>query len=469
MKKFIFPVIIICTLLQSMFISCKRTGNDYTYVSKTPIIKASAISDTLHGTIKGTLLAGKTYYMDSAVTINAGDTLFIQSGVTINVINSYAFFHVNGTFISIGTSTAPNWITVPGLTGSNKQDNPSAAAAPSTDSAFTSARSWCGIACDTSCALLVIKWTHIEFAGHNYNISPMPGVLKSPSWPIYFSNHNGHMILEDSWLYGSVDDGVRFASGNICVMRNTFEKVSFTSGDCLNAKQATVGIMAYNLFVGTATNGTKASNKGSSTTFPECQLDMYNNTYVNGGWRQASTAHGSDIDFEQNARGRAYNNLIVNCKAGLRVVSSPIADTANLRYGYNYFYGDSIAVVNQFYPPGNITIPQPTDIPNPSYLPTGYVPGAVYSADALVGQNNPLFVNYPLPCPYGYTINYVGYNNPSPYNFRLQASSPAIGKGFTGFTPNNVVPIDPIYGATAITPPGQDIGCYQSNGTGNQH
>jgi hypothetical protein len=32
-----------------------------------------------------------------------------------------------------------------------------------------------------------------------------------------------------------------------------------------------------------------------------------------------------------------------------------------------------------------------------------------------------------------------------------------------------VVPIDPIYGATEVTPPGADLGCYQFNGTGNQH
>ena len=31
------------------------------------------------------------------------------------------------------------------------------------------------------------------------------------------------------------------------------------------------------------------------------------------------------------------------------------------------------------------------------------------------------------------------------------------------------VPIDPVYGVTALTPPGKDIGAFQFNGTGNQH
>jgi len=55
------------------------------------------------------------------------------------------------------------------------------------------------------------------------------------------------------------------------------------------------------------------------------------------------------------------------------------------------------------------------------------------------------------------------------YDFHLQSSSPAIGKGNTSIVPLNVVPIDPKFGATELTLPGADIGAYQSNGKGNQH
>ena len=459
--KSLFSTLSVVFITVTLFSSCKR-GSDATYISKKQTLQASAISDTLHGTLKGTLVQGKVYYMDGPVTINAGDTLFIQSGVTVNVISSTAYFYVKGTFISLGTSSAPNWITVPYLTGANKQDNLAAAQNPAIDSAFTSARNWCGIQCDTSCGLLVVKWTHIEFCGHNY-VTPPISTLKSPSWAIYFSNPNGFMILEDSWIYGTVDDACRFAGGKICCMRNTFEKVSYTSGDCLNAKHGTVGIMAYNLFISTATNGTKASDKGSGSV-SQCQIDMYNNTYVNGGWRQSSTAHGADLDYEQNARGQAYNNLLVNCKVGLRVVGNPVADTANLFYGNTFKYADSAIMIDQFYPTGNITKPMPTDIPNPSFLPTGYTLGGTYTSDTLAGRNNPMFVNFPLPCPLGYVIDYLGSAD-----FHLQPGSPALNKGFTGFTPNNVVPVDPIYGASQITLPGKDIGCFQADGSGNRH
>jgi hypothetical protein len=114
----------------------------------------------------------------------------------------------------------------------------------------------------------------------------------------------------------------------------------------------------------------------------------------------------------------------------------------------------------------------PTDLPNPStYLPQGwnYLNPVVDSYDGTpaVQQLNPMFVNYPLPVPGGLPLGSItAIGN---YNFRLSPGSPLIGKGTTSVKPLIVVPIDPIYGATEVTPPGADLGCYQFNGTGNQH
>ena len=54
------------------------------------------------------------------------------------------------------------------------------------------------------------------------------------------------------------------------------------------------------------------------------------------------------------------------------------------------------------------------------------------------------------------------------FDFHLQSGSPAIGKGFTGFTAIASVPQGGNFGAN-ITQPGIDIGAYQINGSGNQH
>jgi len=437
-----------------------------------PVVKAAQpISDAapLCGAIKGTMLSGKTYTIGCDVVINKGDTLMIQAGVHINVKNKAGIF-VQGALISLGTKAAPNWITVDSLQAL-KNDVPNQD--PSKDPAFSGG--WAGIYCASSCPMLILKWTHVEFGGSGLSISQGAFVNQSSgaAYSILFQNPSGIFIMEDSWLYGGVDDPIRISNGKICFMRSTFEKAGIKGGDCLNCKGGTVGDMAYNLFVGIATNGQKASNKGQPVGGQQTNVNMWNNTFVSCGYRQIQTGRGANINFEEGARGKAYNNLMVNCKFGLRIVNNPAADTANIRYGNNYYWADSLSVANQIYPTnaglsGGWTIPQPTDLPDyTSYLPANYKPGDTYDGTKAIQKNNPLFFNFPLPVPGN--IPLFGIQAVGKYDFRLQGGSPAIGKGYTGLLPLAAVPVDPVYGVTEITLPGTDIGAFQSNGKGNQH
>ena len=99
-----------------------------------------------------------------------------------------------------------------------------------------------------------------------------------------------------------------------------------------------------------------------------------------------------------------------------------------------------------------------------AFLGASYTFGKQYDGTTLVGQNNPLFVNYQLP-----NINYKTQASVDSYNFHLQTGSPAVGKGYQSFSPILNVPVDPNFGSSGITGPGKDIGCYQIDGTGNQH
>jgi len=253
--------------------------------------------------------------------------------------------------------------------------------------------------------------------------------------------------------------------------RNTFEKNGANGGDCINVKGGTVGTMAYNFFIGTATNGQKASNKGQATGAPQTNIVMYNNTFVSGGYRQVQSGRGGCINYEEGAKGMYYNNVAINCRFGYRVVGNPVADVANMAYGNNYQYADSLSLANQFYPVGYITQPQATDIPSittsTKYIPSGYVLGQIYDGTDVVQKNNPQFLNFPLPIPGN--LPFAAYNAVGTFNFRLKASSPLIGKGRIDIAPLIVVPRDPIYGLADATPPGADLGCYQLNGTGNLH
>jgi hypothetical protein len=422
----------------------------------------------LCGSIAGTMLAGKTYVLGCDINVPRGDTLIIQQGVTIYATNSAGII-VHGSLISLGTQANPNWMTVQGVTKNNTPGLPI-----TQDSAHIGL--WRGIMCDTSCYMLILKWTHIDFAGASYGNADGPAVEESSgtSFNILFQNPNGIFVMEDSWLYGGTDDGVRISNGKIHLFRNTFEKCGGSGGDILNCKGGTVGTIGYNFFIGTAYNGQKASNKGQGLGAPQTNIVMYNSTFVNGGTQITAGTRAGGIDFEQGAKGAFFNNVFINCKVGYRVVNNPVADTLHLTYGNNYQWADSLVIADQFFTYGGVcTKPMPTDIPNPAmYLPAGFYypnPGPnSYDGTPVVQYDPPLFVNYPLPVPGNlplWSITAIGN-----YNFHIQPTSPLVGKGNTSIQPLTVVPVDPTYGATEVTPPGSDLGCYQANGiTGNHH
>ncbi|HEY0299083.1 MAG TPA: hypothetical protein VGB84_07680, partial [Arachidicoccus sp.] len=212
---------------------------------------------------------------------------------------------------------------------------------------------------------------------------------------------------------------------------------------------------AYNLVVGGTGNAFKSANAGGLS--PQANMNMYNNTVIGTGYRQQKVGEGGSLDFENGGRGNSYNNILVNCAFGLAVMgggnSTPAADTANVKYGYTYNYGDNKDITSQFLPAGYITQQQASDINGGN--------------NTTPGANNPKFVNYSLPV--AADFNFIENDFVGSYDFHLQSSSPAVGKGFTGFQPYAVVKIDPVYGATEITPPGKDIGAFQQDHTGNQH
>lgn len=475
MKKYIVPII--CLIMAIGASSCQKWKGEHAdiYTYNTPA--ANPVSDkaplSCSGTgstvvpVKGTMLSGKTYTVESGcdLVINPLDTLLMQPGVTLNMGTGSSLI-VLGTLVSNGSKDAPNWITVPGIT---KNDAPGGVL-PANDPAY--AGKWKGIVGGPTCNLMVLRWTHVEYGGLQEG-DATSNIAKSGAgnqYSILFANYKGNFIMEDSWLYGGVDDPIRISAGKIAIFRNTFEKNGVNGGDCLNAKGGTTGTMAYNLFIGTATNGQKASNKGQATGAPQTNIVMYNNTFVSGGYRQVQSGRGGCINFEEGAAGMYYNNVAINCRFGFRVVGSPVADVAHLSYGNNYQWADSLSVANQFYPTGYITQPQTTDIPaintSAKYLPAGYTLGSIYDGTDVVQKNNPMFTNFPLPTT-GHPLSQ--YSAVGSYNFHLQASSPLIGKGNTTIAPLITVPLDKIYGLSEATLPGADLGCYQLNGNGNQH
>lgn len=438
-------------------------------ISPPLILTANGItSDTLKGTVKGTMLAGKTYYFKSDITVNDGDTLSMQPGVSLIAIGDGTtpatapeiFMH--GTFISLGTQDHPNYITVANAAALHLQ---------ATQQNYTNVFFgwWGGITCTPAAATatnpnpkggdLILKWTHIEFGGGPAGAADNQAFYTtgSPRYNIYFANITKNMIIEDSWFFGSKDDNIRTDGGRISIMRNTFELCNGVGGEFVNMKSGTIGDLGYNMFIGSGTNSMKASDAGSTGT--QCNVTMYNNTMVDGGYRQTKSGRGGAVDFEKLGKGRAFNNLFINCRFSMRVTSD--ADVANVTWNNNLFYGYSAGIVGQFFTTDSFT---------------GIVKGSNDILSTTPQTNSPLFFNFDVN-QYNFTAN------PGPLtaslqtyisvaigtsNFKLTALSPAIGKGTTNFVPLGAVTATGTYGTT-ITPPGRDIGAYQIDGTGNIH
>jgi hypothetical protein len=463
--------------------SCKKKdstpADEEQVVISTPQFQVGAPVDNsaaLKGAIKGTMKEGLTYHIGADVTINKTDTLLVQPGAKIFFDGNFSII-VRGAIISLGTKEKPVWFTVENVAKTDQVGAPILA-----DPAYTG--KWGGILGDTTTTMMIFKWTHVEYGCGVLATSPVYGMAGGgkPAYMINQVNPKGIFVFEDSWLYGGVDDPIRIQGGQIHIMRSTFEKSGgYTSGEGLNIKSGTVGNIAYNVFIGAATNAIKPSNNGGRGEVTT--IYAYNNTIVESGYRRSSSGRGGSINFEEGSRGKAYNNLIVNCRYGLRIVgydasysgnALKAADVANIQYGNNFNYVDSLKIANQIYPYPFSTKPQSTDIPAiAGWLPASYTVCAsntdpncdIYDGSSVIGKNDPQFVNFPVKANHNLgAVAAVGA-----FDFHLKTSSPALAKGYTGFSPLTNIKVDEKFGATEITPPGIDIGAYQSNGSGNKH
>lgn len=190
-----------------LFSSCKKIKDDKE-LWKAIVPIASPISDAacLSGSIKGTMLAGKTYTVCGDIFVNDGDTLIIQEGVHLNFgvntaagTNAPCGLGVKGSIFCLGTKDDPVWITYPGVVKTDQNG-----ADPNTDPALKG--KWTGIIGAPSAKYMVFKWTHIEFGGATISAAMKTFTSASSPYPLYFANPNGIFVLEDSWIYGSVDD-----------------------------------------------------------------------------------------------------------------------------------------------------------------------------------------------------------------------------------------------------------------------
>ena len=324
-------------------------------LGKTTSQEITAITDEFppetieEGSVEGTWQAGKTYIINGNVTVEKGKTLTIEEGVTVIVAGdggqgSSPSFLVNGNLYVYGT--ADNQVTFTAEEANRTEAN-----------IFKGL--WGGIQATEDCAEMVLLYTNIEYAGSPAEAGS-PGVESGvydegePQYGLLFGNTAGTFVMMNSRIAYTLDDGMRILGGKVLLAYNYFEFTGETGGESVNIKSGTVGNACFNTVFESATNGIKWSNSGDRS--PQTNMSVYNNTMVNSGWRRTKTGRGGSVNIEKAARGNIYNNLIVNCKFGVRVVGDDPedpgdgADYNNTKVGYSYYYGATDLVTAQFYP-----------------------------------------------------------------------------------------------------------------------
>lgn len=356
----------------------------------------------------------RTYIVRGNLHVAAGTSLTVKEGVTVIVEGdgtqgNSPEITVDGNFYSYGTAEKPVLFSV---------------AEASRTKANIFAGLWGGILGTSSSNEMVVLYTRIEYVGAPAVAgSPIvtSGELKEgdPRFGLYFNNPNGKFVMMHSTIAYSKDDGMRINQGQLLVAYNTYYLNGKTGGEALNIKSGSVGDVAFNVFFQPATNGVKWSN--SDDRSPQMDVNVYNNTAINGGWRQTKAGRGGSFNLEKGGRGKAYNNMAINCRYGIRFPKSPDnPDVANCSLGYNLYYGVDAVIAAEFYPTTGSVV-------KGDFETTSDVSGAA-------GENDPKFTNFNVtPFDHEAAKNADNLDFPATMDLKLKADSPALTKGKTGF------------------------------------
>ncbi|QIP15279.1 right-handed parallel beta-helix repeat-containing protein [Spirosoma aureum] len=389
-------LIILAALSAAVLVGCSKSDdNSNPNVNPTPVVK-----EAVSGDVSGTWTKGNTYKITGHLQIPASQSLVIEEGV--NVIFSDSTVKpeviVRGNLYVMGTSANPVKFTVPDAwkTTANQWGN-----------------LWGGIIAAPTCAEMLIDNAILEYGGAvttESSPSVKAGLYKAEAGnhvpAVNYSNVNGKLVIVNSRLNNQNEDGFYIEGGKVIVANNKIYTQGVSGGDAINMKSGVQADVAFNLVYSPNTNALKLSNTGDRT--PQAYIVAYNNTLLNAGWRRP-TIKGGSIWVEVAVRAELYNNLLANDRFGVKRDPKNPEDNRT-KVSNNLYYGATQDGVTGFQPSTEI------------------LAGTNDIISKTVGDNDPKFVNYPLTTdPKNAIFN-------TAWDFRLQAGSPAIGKGTISFT-----------------------------------
>lgn len=348
------------------------------------------------GEVSGIWKRGSVQHITGDIIIPEGQSLTIEEGVTV-IMDAVAKpeIIVKGNLYAEGSAAFPIKFTVDETlrTEENKFG-----------------RLWGGILAAPSCNELLLNYTIIEYAGattSDASTSVKQKLYKGKAGEnlpaLWYANVNGKLVVTNSIFRNLQEDCTYIEGGKIIFSNNQFYTTGLTGGEAINFKSGCLADVANNLVYSTNTNALKLSNSGDRN--PQAYIVAYNNTFINTGWRRP-TAKGGSIWVEATVRVSIINNLFVNTRFGIKRDTKAPEDARSL-FSNNFYYGYNQTTVDQFQPTKEI------------------IAGTNDIIGKTAGDNDPKFVNYPLST----DVNNAVFS--TAWNFRLQAGSPALGKGKT--------------------------------------
>lgn len=390
------------------FVSCSKDDADIPTPDPTPDPSPSIKYPA------GSIVWAKdtTVILTDHFLVDKNKSLYVEEGATIiaNNIDKKPEIVVLGNMYCMGTAENPVLFTVAdGL----KTDRFS--------------RNWGGIICGYDSKEVLLDHVIVEYAGAQTtteSLSYMKGLFKSETGEgvpaFHFCNTKGSFVITNSIFRNNAEDQIYITGGKSIVSNNQFITSGFDGGEAINYKAGCLADIAYNLIYDANTNGLKLSNAGMDVDMEPSHLICYNNTLLNTGWRRPSMKGGS-IWLETNIMVELYNNMIYDCRFGLKHKTAEEEDP-NSVITPNYYFASTQAGVNQM----------KADAEN------GNINGVNDIMSATPGDKKPLFVNFTQQSDININAGGNVAGAPIAYNekwdFHLQAASPALKGGKTNFT-----------------------------------
>lgn len=362
---------------------------------------------------QGSLVWSKDTTLTESVEIPVGTSLYIEPGVTVTCKSDVQVpieIVVLGNLYCMGSSQKPVVFT---------SDTPTPAA-------------WGGIICGYNAEEVVLNHVEVAYAGATPTESSasfqnhlFKSTIDGGVPAFHFCNVNGKFVMANCNFHDNYNDQTYFTGGNGVIINNIFADSGNAAdgGEAINVKAGCKLDVANNLIYNACTNAFKLSNAGNSETVPLTEMTVYNNTMVDCGWRRAKNKKGGSVWVEKAAKPIFVNNLIYDCRYGLKQPKQDGADMTHSRLTPNYYFASTDKGVEQMAKGANFGIWYDTDIKS-----------------SVAGQLNPLFMNFAqsenmnINCEIDKVENGapLAFNNT--WDFAFQAGSPALSGGVTDFS-----------------------------------